>query len=318
MPDRLPPLKALRAFDAAARHGSLRKAAEELHVTPAAISQQIKSLEDMLGVALFHRRPRGLELTEAGTAGLPKLREGLVCLREAVQQMRAENTREILTVWMAPSFAAKWLVPRLHRFVLNYPDVDIRIAANPQLIIGSSNRNPLSVDDFQFNSIDVAIAFSRGQHPGCRAVKLLSARAIPLCSPALLNGEHPLRAPADLRHHTLLHDDTDYGDRPDWSNWLVQAGVEDIDAQRGPRFNQAALVLEAAADGQGVALTMDVLAGADLATGRLVVPFGPGLPLSHAYYIVYPQHTDQPERIAVFRDWLLKEAARIGSAPPTD
>lgn len=314
MPDRLPPLKALRAFDAAARHSSLRKAADELHVTPAAISQQIKSLEDMLGVLLFHRRPRGLEVTEAGKAGLSKLREGLACLRESVQQMRADSARETLTVWMAPSFAAKWLVPRLHRFVVDHPDIDIRIAASSRLISGASGRDNLSAENFQFSNIDVAIAFSRGQHAGCRAVKLLSARAIPLCSPKLIDGAYPLRGPDDLRHHTLLHDDTDYGDRPDWSIWLAQTGIDEIDAQRGPRFNQAALVMEAAADGQGVALSIDVLAAADLATGRLVVPFGPGLPLNHGYYIIYPQHSDHPERIAVFRDWLLEEAAQTVSS----
>lgn len=316
MPDRLPPLKALRAFDAAARHSNLRMAAEELHVTPAAISQQIKSLEDILGVMLFKRRPRGLELTEAGKSGLPKLREGLACLRESVLQMRAENTRETLTVWMAPSFAAKWLVPRLHRFIVAYPEVDIRIAANAQLITSDGSRTRIDADTFQFNMIDVAITFSRGQHPGCQSVKLLTTHAVPLCSPNLLDGKHPLNRPEALRYHTLLHDDTDYGDRPDWSNWLNRAGVKGVNAQRGPRFNQSALVLEAAADQQGVALTVDVLASADLASGRLVMPFGPQLPLSHSYYIVYPRHAEHPERIARFRDWLLQETATSTTESP--
>jgi LysR family glycine cleavage system transcriptional activator len=307
MPDRLPPFKALRAFDAAARHPNLRMAAEELHVTPAAISQQIKSLEEMLGVMLFKRLPRGLELTEAGKAGLPKLREGLACLRDAVLRMQAENSRETLTVWMAPSFAAKWLVPRLHRFIVAYPEIDIRIAANAQLITSDGSRNRIDADSFQFNMIDVAITFSRGQHLGCQSVKLLSTHAVPLCSPHLLSGDRPLNHPQALRHHTLLHDDTDYGDRPGWANWLNQAGVKGIDAQRGPRFNHSALVLEAAADQQGVALTVDALATVDLATGRLVIPFGPKLPLSHSYYMVYPRDAEYPERIARFRDWLLQE-----------
>lgn len=309
MPDRLPPLKALRAFDAAARHPNMRLAAEELHVTPAAISQQIKSLEEMLGVMLFKRLPRGLELTEAGKAGLPKLREGLACLRDAVLRMQAENSRETLTVWMAPSFAAKWLVPRLHRFIVAYPEIDIRIAANAQLITSDGNRNRIDADSFQFNMIDVAITFSRGQHPGCQSVKLLSTHAVPLCNPKLLRGAHPLNSPEALNHHTLLHDDTDYGDRPDWANWLARADIKGIDAQRGPRFNQSALVLEAAADEQGVGLTIDVLATADVAAGRLVIPFGPKLPLSHSYYMVYPRDAEYPERIARFRDWLLQETA---------
>ncbi len=310
MPDRLPPLKALRAFEAAARHPNLRMAAEELHVTPAAISQQIKSLEEMLGVMLFKRHSRGLEITDAGKAGLPKLREGLACLRESVLQMRSDNQRETLTVWMAPSFAAKWLVPRLPRFIAAYPEIDIRIAANAQLITSDGNRTRIDADSFQFNMIDVAIAFSRGHHSGCQAVKLLSAHAVPLCSPCLLSGEHPLNPPEALRHHSLLHDDTDYGDRPGWANWLNQAGVEGVDAQRGPRFNHSALVLEAAADQQGVGLTVDALATADLASGRLIIPFGPKLPLSHSYYIVYPSHAEHPERINCFRDWLLQEAAQ--------
>lgn len=313
MADRLAPLNALRTFEVAARHLSLTKAAEELHVTPAAVSQQIKALEAALGVVLFQRLPRGLALTAAARAGLPQLREGFNHLIEASQRMRNQGARETLTLRTAPSFAAKWLVPRLHRFAAAHPEIDMRLAASDQLIANDLVRSGLSAEQFQRLGIDMAITFSRGQHPGCEAHKLLTATAVPLCSPTLLKGKHPLRTPDDLRHHTLLHDDTDYADRPGWTDWLAEAGMSGVDAERGLHFNQVALALEAAIDGQGVVLSLEPLAAADIAAGRLVIPFGPSLELAQAYYLVYPQGNAEQPSVVALRDWVLQQASKAGS-----
>lgn len=312
MADRLAPLNALRTFEVAARHLSLTKAAEELHVTPAAVSQQIKALEAALGVVLFQRLPRGLALTAAARAGLPQLRDGFTQLGEATQRMRSQGARETLTLWTAPSFAAKWLVPRLHRFAATHPEIDMRLAASDQLIANDTIRSGLSAEQFQRHGIDMAITFSRGQHPGCAAIKLLAARAVPLCSPKLLKGKRALRTPNDLHHHTLLHDDTDYAERPGWADWLVAADVHGIDADRGLHFNQVALALEAAIDGQGVVLSLEPLAAADIAAGRLVIPFGPGMELAQAYYLVFPQGCAEQPSVVALRDWLVQQAGKTG------
>ncbi|MDX1606289.1 MAG: transcriptional regulator GcvA [Candidatus Competibacterales bacterium] len=308
MSDRLPPLNALRAFEAAARHLSLARAAAELHVTPAAVSQQIRTLEETLGLRLFQRRPRGLVLTAAARAGLPRLREGFAGLTEGVKRIRQYAERRTLTVWMTPSFAAKWLVPRLHRFAGAHPEIDMRIAASSQLIAGGIDTIGLDADTFRIKGIDVAIAFGTGKHPGCQSRRLLEVSAVPLCSPKLLEGAHPLRRPEDLRHHVLLHDETVYAGRPSWADWLATAGVTGIDADRGRYFNQVALALDAAIEGQGVVLSLRPLAEPDLASGRLVLPFGPALKLEHAYYVVHPEEVDGEVRVAAFRDWLLSEA----------
>ncbi len=312
MADHLP-LNALKAFEAAARHLSFSKAADELHVTPAAISQQIKTLEDLLGIQLFHRLHRSLALTRAGQAGLPKLSEGFLRLNEGIRSMREQEDSCHLTVWAAPSFAAKWLVPRLHRFADRYPDIDLRISASIDLIDNAETRPSLSAETFQQHNVDIAIRFGSGNYPGCRVDKLLGVNAVPLCSPRLLeNGQkHPLRRPDDLRYHTLLHDDTVYEGRPDWANWLKAAGVEGIDASHGLHFNHVSLALEAAADGQGVVLSMQPLAAADLAAGRLVMPFELSIPLQSAYYVISLEQAagDNHIKIVAFREWLLQEAA---------
>ena len=306
------PLNALKAFEAAARHLSFRKAAEELHVTPAAISQQIKMLEETLDTTLFHRLNRSLALTQAAQAGLPDLREGFVNLTQGVRKIRGQNGHSCLTVWMAPSFAAKWLVPRLHRFAVAHPDIDLRIAASGDLIDTATGHNSIPANSFRQQEVDIAIRFGKGHYPGCRVDKLLSAVAVPLCSPRLLEDpERPLHCPDDLRHHTLLHDDTPYEGRPDWASWLKAAGAHRVDAQRGIRFNHVSLALEAAVDGQGVVLSMQPLAAADVAAGRLVTPFDLSIPLEYAYYVISLQDTATEMRIAVFRDWLLTEAAQV-------
>lgn len=309
------PLNALKAFEAAARHLSFSKAADELYVTPAAVSQQIKTLEDLLDVQLFHRLNRGLALTQAAQAGLPRLREGFMNLAQGVRQIRSQNEPRSLTVWMAPSFAAKWLVPRLHRFAALRPDIDLRISASSDLIDTAQARSSIPADSFRQHDVDIAIRFGNGEYPGCRVDKLLSASAVPLCSPSLLEEHgHPLRQPDDLRYHTLLHDDTAYEGRPDWASWLKAAGVEGIDASRGVHFNHVSLALEAAADGQGVVLSMLPLAAADLSAGRLLIPFDLSMPLASAYYIISLQETAADADIAAFREWLLAEAASEDTA----
>jgi LysR family transcriptional regulator, glycine cleavage system transcriptional activator len=311
MPERMPPLNALKAFEAAARHASFRKAANELNVSPAAISHQIKNLEAYLGVQLFHRQSGTIRLSDAGQAALPLLRDGFGRLAEAVQQLRTEDARPALRVWAPPSFAAKWLVPRLSRFAALHPGVDIRLSATAALIgeaAAPAGRN----GDFRPEEADLAIRFGEGDWPGGRIDKLMEVSALPLCSPRLLEGRRPLRRPDDLRYHTLLHDDTDYAGRPEWRAWLAAAGVDGIDAARGPRFNHAALALEAAAEGQGVALTLAPLAGADVAAGRLAAPFAVRLRLRPAYYLVCPEGAEEEPATAAFRRWLLAEAGAEG------
>jgi len=302
------PFSALRVFECAARHLSFKLAAEELHVTPAAISQQIKTLEHQLGVKLFNRHNRGLSLTEEATMGLAELSSGFESIVNSVHRMRSVSESSSLTVWTAPSFASKWLVPRLHRFSQAYPDIDLNISASRELIDSITTKNSIPAENFRSNNIDIAIRFGKGKYPHCRVDKLFSVSAIPLCSPELLKGEHPLRCPDDLKFHTLLHDDTVYEGRPDWKTWLKAANVKSVDASHGMHFNHANLALTAAIDSQGVVLSMRALASADLAAGRLVVPFDISLPLEYAYYVITLKEFARHKRITAFRDWLISEA----------
>lgn len=305
MPARLPPLTALRAFEAAARHQSFRKAAEELHVTPAAISHQIKALEESLGVKLFRRVARGLELTGLAESSLARLREGFDALAEAVELIRSRTQVRTIKVGAAPSFAGKWLVPRIQGFMAAFPDTDVRIAAGMNFVDGRREASRP-----EFNGADIAIRFGTGRYPGYRADKLFSVAAAPMCSPRLLQGEHPLRRPADLRHHLLLHDDAlalDDGGAS-WQTWLDAAGVDGVDVTRGPHFNYASLGLDAAIDGVGVVLSYPVLASGDLAAGRLVMPFTLSVPLDVAYYVVCPETSADQPAIAAFRQWIFSQA----------
>ena len=310
---RLPPLNALRAFEAAARHGSFATAARELHVTPAAVSHQIKGLEENLGLRLFRRLKRGLELTRAGQAFLPKLREGFERLGEAVGELRSLNEPGTLAVSAATSFATRWLAPRLHRFVAAHPDLDVRITASTRLVDpGKSDSGP---GDAQAGSpvedADIVVRFGTGDYPGFRVDKLLAVSVTPLCSPRLNAGEHPIRSAADLRHHVLIGDNVSFDDgRPLWDAWFEAAGMAGVDTSPGLRFNQAMLALEAAAEGMGVVLGMPVLAGSDLASGRLIAPLALSLPLKFGYHIVCDPDAAQRSDVAAFRDWLLAEASR--------
>ncbi len=309
MKTRLPPLNALRAFEAAARHLSFRKAAEELHVTPAAISHQIKTLEDYLGVALFRRLNRALQLTDPGQAGLPSIREGFECLAEGVERITASEGAGILTVSVTPMFASKWLVPRIHRFARAHPQIDLRIAAS-MAVIDSRRSTALSAAEFHKDNVDVAIRFGSGDYPGMHVDELFWPVVVPVCSPLLLEGAHPLKEPGDLRFHTLLHHDARFlGDAwPSWEAWLAAAQVEGASPHRGPRFNTPTLALDAAIGGQGVALSLLNLVNDEIEVGRLVVPFDIPTRLGIAFYLVCPETARDTPKIEAFRSWLLEEA----------
>ena len=263
MSRRLPPLNSLRAFEAAARYLSFTKAAEELHVTAAAVSQQVKILEEYFNVLLFRRLTRALMLTDAGQSVLPVLQEGFDKLAEADRLLRNRQDERVLTVSVPPSFGAKWLVPRLDRFRQAHPEYDVRIDATDVKV------------DFRQDNTDIALRYGRGNYKGLIAERLLSEFVIPVCSPDLQQGEHPLKKPDDLRYHTLLHVEWKMENEaaPNWRMWLRAAGIEDIDSDRGPRFSLETMAVQAASEGQGVALASSALVSDDIAAGRLVRPF---------------------------------------------
>ncbi len=296
MERRLPPLNALRAFEAAGRHLSLTKAAQELHVTPAAISHQVKALEDYLGVQFFRRLNRALLLTDAGQACLPGLAEGFDRLAEAVTASRVHDEHRALAVTVPPTFGARWLLSRLDRFRAAHPGVDVRIDATDRLV------------DFAREEVDIGIRYGAGNYPEVHVEPLMAEEVFPVCSPGLLEGPHPLRKPDDLKAHTLLHGEWGTRAQPDWSMWLLAAGVHDIDATRGPQFSLAGMAIQAAIEGHGVALAGSVLVADDLAAGRLTKPFDLSVPVSFGYYLVCAKTAVNRPRIIAFREWLIAEA----------
>jgi LysR family glycine cleavage system transcriptional activator len=308
---RLPPLNSLRAFEAAARHLSFKNAARELHVTPGAVSHQVKVLEDSLGMPVFRRLTRKLELTPEGQLLVPKVQEGLRSLAEAVERVRNRSEARALTVLAPPNFAARWLVPRLGAFTERHPGLDLHIASRPGMIDGREDSD-LSPPPEATEVAPVAmVRFGDGRYPAGRVDELFSASYVPVCSPRLMRGEHALRKPADLRHHTLLHDDTvvEEGARPSWGAWLESVGITDIDAARGTHFSDASLSFEAAVEGLGVALAMKPLVASEIEAGRLVVPFNITAPAAYSYYLVTPEASPAGGSVEAFREWLLEESA---------
>ena len=294
---RLPPLNALRAFEAAARHLNFSRAADELTVTPGAVSQQIQNLEDYVGAALFKRTPKGLLLTDAAQTALPALREAFDRLAEAASLLTAAVDGRRLTLTAPPSFAAKWLVPRLGAFEQGHPQVDVWLSAGIELV------------DLTAGEVDVAIRYGSGRYPGLEVRRLLNETVIPVISPELLK-EQPLERPEDLKNHVLLHDGSpDLDDScPDWAMWLAARGVRGVDGLRGPRFNQSSLVIEAAANARGVALAKRTLAQADLEAGRLVAPLQIATAVDFAYYLVHPKAKGRLPQVKAFISWIEDEA----------
>ncbi len=291
---RLPPLNSLRAFEAAARHLSFKKAAQELNVTPGAISQQVKRLEANLGIQLFRRSPTSLQLSQAGQEYLPVIRRAFERISEATERLRVDRGIDIVTVSTMSGFAAKWLVPRLSRFRESHPNIDVRISTSWHLV------------DFGREDVDVAVRHGLGRYQGLRSWRVLVEDMVPVCSPKLLAGRPDLGTLADLRNQTLLHDQ----ERRDWGLWLEAAGVTGIDGTRGLSFTDETLMLEAAIEGQGIALGRSALIERDLAEGRLVKPFDVRIPNEFAYYLVCPDGRADTPKIVAFRDWLLQEAGQ--------
>lgn len=294
---RLPPLNALRAFESAARHLSFTKAADELAVTPGAISQQVKLLEETVGVPLFRRDPKGLSLTEAGLSSLPSLRDGFDRLSAAARLMTLERGSGRLAVSVAPSFASKWLVPRLDAFQALHPDIDVYVHAD------------MDVVDFSVDDVDLAIRYGRGNYGDLVTERLLNEKIVPVCAPSLLTGDKPLKDVNDLAGHTLLHDGGNDHEIATWSMWLRAAKADGVDGTRGPRFNQSSLVIEAAVAGRGVALAKYALALADLEAARLVIPFDLTTPTDFAYWLVHPAAKAALPEVKAFKEWVLDVAA---------
>ncbi|HIC79866.1 MAG TPA: transcriptional regulator GcvA [Kiloniellaceae bacterium] len=291
MPRDLPPLIAMRAFEAAARHGSFTQAAAELNITPAAVSQQVRHLEQQLDVSLFLRQARGITLTAAGRDYAQALGPALDQIATATSQVRSADHGGRLTVATTPSFAAKWLVQRLARLQAGQPDLDVRL----------STSNALT--NFAEDDIDVAVRFGSGRWPGVSATLLMTTELFPVCSPALLRGRQPLRKPEDLQHHTMLRLVF-----PDWIKWLEAAGLEQLAQRRGPQFSDAGLMMQAAVEGHGIALGQRVLVADDLAAGRLVEPFDLRVPSESAYYVVTPPGALARPKVQAFCTWLQEEA----------
>ena len=301
----LPPLNALRAFEATARHMSFKKAAAELNVTPAALSHQVKALEEHLGVPLFRRLHRRIETTENGRLLYPDMRQAFELLAQGVSRIRPETSGAALNIGVGPAFAAKWLVPKLWRFMEAHPDIEVRIAA----LLGMSVLGP--------GGVDISLRFGTEVPPGTYAERLLDETLVPLCSPGLRDSLG-LRAAPDIARAPLVHDDST-ASVPGWSDWMRVAGTP-IDAARGVRFNHADLAIDTAESGAGVVLARKTLAWSAMTTGRLVQPFGPVLEVEPCFRFICPKGTEERLEIATFRQWIRKEAdafASLSAVPPT-
>ena len=308
MTRRLPPLNAVRAFEAAGRHGSFLLAARELRVTAGAISHQVKALEAFLGVRLFHRLQRGILLTDAGANYLAGSRDALDRLAATTDQLAIGNRTRTLRISALPAFAEKWLVPRLQHFQEQYPEIDVRLAADAELI------------DFTTRDYDIGLRYTDGRHPGLRVDLLFEEQIFPVCSPALLRGRRPLRRPADLAGQTLLYD-VHWQD--DWRLWLSALGLNDLQPRQESRFTLYSMALEATIRGGGVLIGHSALIADELAAERLVAPFSQRMPAPHAYYLVCPRWAEGRRAVQSFRTWLagavadFKQTQNIDPRSPT-
>jgi LysR family glycine cleavage system transcriptional activator len=299
----LPPLNALRAFEAAARHLSLTRAAEELHVTPGALSHQIRGLEETLGVLLFERRVRSIALTAAGSRLYPGLQTGFMQLREAVTALDTIGRDRVLVVSTPPGFTAKWLAPRLHRFAIAHPEIDVRISST------------MSMANFRSDGVDVALrnlAAGTAAPPDLALEKLVGLSFVPVCSPKLIAEHGRFATPSALTDVPLIHDDS-RGGMPGWPEWFEAAGVSGADVERGHHFSSADLALDMVIEGAGVFLAHDVLAYDELRTGRLVIAYDFVMPSDRAYYFASLKRNERPA-VPAFRDWLKAEIAALNLA----
>lgn len=311
MTQTLPPLNALRAFEAAARNLSVTKAAIELNVTPSAVSHHIRTLEIYFDIKLFRPVRRKLELTEPGRQLLPGLSDGFSQLVASVDTLRARDTSAKLTVGTAGSFAVKWLVPRLSDLNRHYPDMEVRVAAAP-LLVDATEEALIGGD------VDIVIRFGPGHYPGFEVHPLMAEEVFPVCRPDIIDENRPLTVPSDLERHTLIHDEgymhyAQEGARfkttfPDWNMWFQAAGIGSLDTSHGPHFSTSALAIQAAVDGQGVALGRSVLVRDDLAAGRLIKPFELSISNVFAYYCICLDNEDDRPELAAFRNWLIRIA----------
>lgn len=293
MASKLPPLKALRVFEAAARQLSFTLAAEELFVTQAAVSHQIKSLEEFLGIKLFMRKNRSLLLTEEGQSYYLDIKEVFNGLYDATEKLLASGEKGAITVSSQPSFAIQWLVPRLKAFNIKHPDIDVRIKAVDQ------PENSLTED------VDIAIYYGRGYWPDIHVNKLHEEYLIPVFSPLLFSGNKPLETLEDISKHTLLHDNS----RKDWKRWFKKVGIKGANVNNGPIFSHSAMVVQGAIHGQGIALAHSILAKPDIDSGRLVSPFKHVLISHSSHYIVCREEQREVGKIAAFKEWVLETVA---------
>lgn len=291
MARKLPPLNSLPCFEAAARHLNFSKAAQELSVTPGAISRAIKNLEDQLNVLLFERETRSVRLTAVGEPYARAVRDALDQLAAATALATDRRSDSTLNVSTSDGFAGRWLVPRLYRFHREHADIDVRVSTTGKLT------------NFLGDGIDIAIRYGSGNYPGLTSEFLTDEEVFPVCSPKLLKGAHPLRKPEDLKHHTLIRDTYPI----DWATWLSSAGVKGVDPQSGLTFDSYTFAVEAAAQGEGVVLGRTMLVAADLAAGRLVQPFKHALKSFSSFYVVYPPDAIRQRKVRTFRDWLFAE-----------
>ena len=297
-------LNALRAFEASARHQSFSAAARELNVTPAAVGQLVRTLEDWLSTPLFHRATSGrvrLVPTEAAERALPDIRAGFDRLILGLEKLKESSASGVLTVTVSPAFAAKWLLPRIDSFHSAWPDTDVRLDTNLRAV------------DFVSQRVDIGVRYGAGKWTGLVAEKLMEEEVYPVCSPSLLIESSRLQVQESLTRQTLIHDlsmDSQTG-FPTWETWLAKAGLAGVSTNRGMKINNSAAVLQAAIDGQGIALARSVMARDDLAAGRLVRLF-PEIQFESAlaYYVVYRQDCANLPRLRAFRDWLFEVSTR--------
>lgn len=294
---RLVHLNALRSFEATARLGSYVRAANELAVTAAAVGQQVRMLENHFGSALFQRQGKKLVLTEAARAVLPDIKDAFDRLAQAANRLRETRRAPLVTITLPPSFAAKWLIPRIETFRMAHPDVDVRLDTTDRLA------------DLPRENVAVGIRYGSGRYPGLDATLLMAEEVFPVCSPSLVTRMRKLREPDDLAHFKLIHDTImdSHPSFPTWATWLKTAGARKVDARRGMRVNSSVMALQAAIEGQGVALARSVIVADDLLGKRLIRPLRTACTTNHSYYLIYPVGLPLSQAASAFCHWLKNE-----------